>query len=174
MKLWQLLHVTFIDVGVLHRSKQLNKNLLPDDIKSSTEINADWTFFLSLLNVWYPADAAITLLQLVLGFLTDMSSAGSFVVILSVTVRPCVCLCGFVERSVARAHGLLWGWLKAASLFAYQMTCGRENTDLHGRKQAGFDPPHRAEKRAGERDVRLGGRCVACFLSPCVCDGELF
>ena len=116
----------------------------------------------------YPADAAMTLLRLVLGFLTEMSSAGSFVVVLSLTVRPCVRLCGFVERSVARAHGLLWGWLKAASLFAYQMTCGRENTDLHGRKQTGFDPSHRAEMRAG-RDVRLGARCVACFPPPCVC-----
>lgn len=51
----------------------------------------------------------------------------------------CVCLCGFVEGSIARGRGLLRGWLKAASLFAYQITCGRDNTDLHGRKQTGCD-----------------------------------
>lgn len=57
---------------------------------------------------------------------------------LSVCLLLCVCPCGFVEGSVARAHGLLWGWLNAASLFAYQITCGQENADLHGRKHTGF------------------------------------
>jgi len=31
-------------------------------------------------------------------------------------------VCGFVEGSAARGHGLLSGWLKAASVFAYQIT----------------------------------------------------
>lgn len=42
----------------------------------------------------------------------------------SITVYDCVC--GFVEGSIARAHGLPWGWLKAACLFAYQISCGSE------------------------------------------------
>lgn len=42
----------------------------------------------------------------------------------SITVYDCVC--GFVEGSIARAHSLPWGWLKAAYLFAYQIYCGSE------------------------------------------------
>lgn len=42
----------------------------------------------------------------------------------SITVYDCVC--GFVEGSIARAHSLPWGWLKAAHLFAYQIYCGSE------------------------------------------------
>lgn len=54
--------------------------------------------------------------------------------VLTLTVRVLFFFFGVTEGSVARAHGLHWGWLKALTLFAYQMPCGRENTDLHDRK----------------------------------------
>ncbi len=63
------------------------------------------------------ADDVIVLLQFsrrrLLSHLVNL-----LVVRLSRTVHLCVGLCGLVEGSVARAHGLLGGWLKAVGVFA--------------------------------------------------------
>lgn len=83
---------------------------------------------------------------------------------LPLTVR--VRFCGIIEGSVARAHGLHWGWLKALTLFAYQMPCGRENTDLHGRKPT--DRPGDSVsllRSQGPRGTFASHACV----SVCVC-----
>lgn len=45
------------------------------------------------------------------------------------------CVCGFVEGSIARAQGLLWGWLKSASFWLPNVLWLRKKpTDLHDRK----------------------------------------
>lgn len=77
---------------------------------------------------------------------------------LSITVHDCVC--GFVEGSIARAHGLPWGCLKAACLFAYQIYCGskkKKHADLHYRKPSDFTAT--GPRWEWERRVAWGGGC---------------
>lgn len=87
---------------------------------------------------------------------------------LPLTVR--VRFCGIIEGSVARAHGLHWGWLKALTLFAYQMPCGRENTDLHGRKPT--DRPGDSVsllRSQGPRGTFASHACMSVCVCVCVC-----
>lgn len=81
------------------------------------------------------------------------------------TVRVRVCFCGLVEGSVARGHGLLSGWLKAASLFAYQISCDWKTADLHGRKPAELDLNLNKPRIEWERCTdSVWGVCTAVFF----------
>lgn len=85
-----------------------------------------------------------------------LSSVGVFFI-----VHLCACFCGSIEGSVARGHGLLSGWFKTASLFAYQIAYDGK-THLHGRKQINMDM-HLAMQRVETE------KCTYCVYV-CLCE----